>query len=214
MSSVSQAGTELLGSDRVLAIVVVAAVYIGVLVRFGMFPLMMTFLTNFIVMQGGLTADLDKLYAPTGLWLMALIAAIAAFGFYASRAGEPLFGKLGNVRRETRNGHASPFHVFRFVVRAVGVAVHGSSGHGCLGYRPRSSFRTSAYVVFQKLRRSRVVCTGRPFGASSASRTGSLRGPILGVSARPNSSCSFTDADTVPSSSYSRRARSAARHGD
>ena len=31
----------------------------------------------------------------------------------------------------------------RFSGRAVGVAVHGSSGHGCFGYRPRNSFLTS-----------------------------------------------------------------------
>jgi len=66
----------------------------GVLVGFGMFALMTTFLTNYIVMQGGMTADFSRLYAPTGLWLMALVAAAAAFGFYASRAGEPLFGKF------------------------------------------------------------------------------------------------------------------------
>jgi hypothetical protein len=59
-----------------------------------MFPLMMTFLTNRIV-TGGLTLDVNKLYAPTAIWLMALVAAMAAFGYYASRTGEPLFGKMG-----------------------------------------------------------------------------------------------------------------------
>jgi hypothetical protein len=73
--------------------VLLSAVYIGVLVRFGMFPLMMAYLTNTLV-SAGLTADVNKLYAPTSVWLMALTVAMAAFGFYASRAGEPLFGKL------------------------------------------------------------------------------------------------------------------------
>lgn len=45
----------------------------------------------------------------------------------------------------------------RFLVRAVGGAVHGSSGQGCFAYRPRISLRTSGYVCSQKLRRSRVV---------------------------------------------------------
>ena len=76
--------------------IVWSVVYIGVLVRFGMFPLMMAYLTNTIV-QSGMTADVDKLYAPTSIWLMALIVAMAAFGFYASRAGAPLFGKLGET---------------------------------------------------------------------------------------------------------------------
>jgi len=73
--------------------IILSLVYIGVLVRFGMFPLMMAYLTNNIV-TAGLTADVNKLYAPTSVWLIALVVGMAAFGFYASRAGEPLFGKL------------------------------------------------------------------------------------------------------------------------
>jgi hypothetical protein len=76
--------------------VIWSMVYIGVLVRFGMFPLMIAYLTNTIV-SSGLTADVDKLYAPTSIWLMAIVVAMAAFGFYASRAGQPLFGKLGET---------------------------------------------------------------------------------------------------------------------
>jgi hypothetical protein len=76
--------------------VAVSIIYVGVLQQFGMFPLMMTFLTNTIVVSG-LTADVSKLYAPAAIWLMVLITAMAAFGYYASRAGEPLFGKLGEA---------------------------------------------------------------------------------------------------------------------
>jgi len=78
----------------VAAAAAVALIYVGVLERFGMLPLMMTFLTNNIV-QSGLTLDASKLYAPTAIWLMALVTAMAAFGYYASRTGEPLFGKMG-----------------------------------------------------------------------------------------------------------------------
>jgi len=63
-------------------------------VYFGVFPLALAFLVNFILGQGGLTADFSRIYAPTSVWLVILVAGIAAFGFYASRAGEPLFGKL------------------------------------------------------------------------------------------------------------------------
>jgi serine/threonine-protein kinase len=73
--------------------VIVATIYVGVLERFGMFPLVMAFLTSAIA-GSGLTVDVNKLYAPTAIWLMALVAAMAAFGYYASRTGEPLFGKL------------------------------------------------------------------------------------------------------------------------
>jgi serine/threonine-protein kinase len=93
---VSQAGTEHVGVNIAYA-VVVSTTYFIVLVYFGMFSLIMAYLTYFVLAQGGLTADLSKLYAPTGIWLMLLIAAMAAFGFYASRGGEPLFGKLGET---------------------------------------------------------------------------------------------------------------------
>ena len=73
---------------------VVSAIFIGVLVRFGMFPLIISYLMNGIVSACGLTADLNKLYAPTAIWLMVLVSALAAFGYYASRAGAPLFGKF------------------------------------------------------------------------------------------------------------------------
>ena len=39
-----------------------------------------------------------------------------------------------------------------------------------------------------------MVCTGRPFGASSDRTHRRARGPTRGVSARPNSSCSLADA--------------------
>ena len=89
---VSEAGTQQLAVNIAYA-VLVSAVYMAVLVYFGMFALILSFLTNFILAQGGLTADFSKLYAPTSVWLLVLVASAAAFGFYASRAGEPLFGK-------------------------------------------------------------------------------------------------------------------------
>ena len=91
----SNSGTQQVWLNIAFAIIV-AIVYVGVLVKFGMFPLMMTFLTNNIA-ASGLTLDVNKLYAPSAIWLMVLIAVMAAFGYYASRTGEPLFGKLGET---------------------------------------------------------------------------------------------------------------------
>jgi serine/threonine-protein kinase len=88
---VSQSGTQYVWLNAAAAIVL-AVVFVSVLVQFGMFPLMMTFLINNIA-TSGLTTDVGRLYAPTAIWLMALVATMAAFGYYASRAGEPLFGK-------------------------------------------------------------------------------------------------------------------------
>ena len=89
---IAEAGTEQLSVNIIFALAVSAA-YMLVLVYFGVLAQMMAFLVNFIIGQGGLTADLSKLYAPTSVWLMALVAGLAVFGFYASRVGEPLLGK-------------------------------------------------------------------------------------------------------------------------
>ncbi len=93
---VSEAGTEQLALNVMFA-AAVSAVYMLVLVYFGMFAQMLAFLTNFILGQSGLTADLSKLYASTSIWMLVLVAGIAAFGYYASRGGEPLFGKLSET---------------------------------------------------------------------------------------------------------------------
>jgi hypothetical protein len=93
---VSEAGTEQLALNVVYALAV-SAVYLVALVYFGVFPMALAFLVNFILGQGGLTADLSKLYATTSVWLIVLVAGLAAFGFYASRAGEPLFGKVAET---------------------------------------------------------------------------------------------------------------------
>jgi hypothetical protein len=87
------AQTEQVSINEGLA-VLFAAVMMTVLVRFGMFALIMTSLSELVIRQGGLTADLTKIYAPTSVWLMLFIAGLAAFGYYASRGDEPLFGKF------------------------------------------------------------------------------------------------------------------------
>src|SRR5215471_18722977 len=93
---IAEAGTEQLALNVTFAIGV-AALFMAVLVYFGVFPLALAFCVNFVLGQGGLTADFSKTYAPTSVWLLALVAGLAAFGFYASRAGEPLFGKLSET---------------------------------------------------------------------------------------------------------------------
>src|SRR5437867_4860640 len=69
-----------------------------------------------------------------------------------------------------------------------GAAADGSSGQACFGYRPRRIFRTSGYVVRQKLARSSVIWTGRAFGASSSKTSGTRPAATRGVAARPKSS--------------------------
>jgi serine/threonine-protein kinase len=90
---VNQAGTEQPWMNFAYA-VIFSAVLMGVLVYFGMFTAIVASLVELIVRQGGLTADMSKVYASEGLLMMGLIAGLAAFGYYASRGGEPLFGKF------------------------------------------------------------------------------------------------------------------------
>jgi hypothetical protein len=90
---INEAGTEQLWINIVYALTF-SAILMGTLVYFGMFSLIVASLVGLIVRQGGLTADMSKLYASEGVLMMALIAGLAAFGYYASRGGEPLFGKF------------------------------------------------------------------------------------------------------------------------
>jgi len=64
------------------------------LVEFGMLPLTVAFFVNQVLNNAPFTLDMSKQYAATGLWTMALVAGLAAFGYYASRGAEPLLGDI------------------------------------------------------------------------------------------------------------------------
>ena len=85
-------------SESPLVGVVFALLYTGMLVAtlvyFGLLALVVAFFVYFAVNNGITTIDLSKMYAATGVWLMVAMAGLAAFGFYTSRAGQPLFGNL------------------------------------------------------------------------------------------------------------------------
>ncbi len=85
-------GTEQLVVN-VPSAIVVAAISMAVLVYFGVFAQAVAFLVNNILSYGGLTADFSKLYAPTSVSLIVLVAAMAAYGLYVARSGEPIFGR-------------------------------------------------------------------------------------------------------------------------
>ena len=86
-----------IGSDYLLAkisfAIAVTVVYMVTLIYFGLLAQTMAFLINFILGQGALTADMSKRYATTSVWLLLLVAGLAAFSFYASRGSEPLVGR-------------------------------------------------------------------------------------------------------------------------
>jgi len=49
---------------------------------------------NVAIGNGVLTLDMSKMYAATSVWMMLVIGGLAVYGFYVSRAGNPLFGTL------------------------------------------------------------------------------------------------------------------------
>lgn len=88
-----ETGTDQLALNTAFTLAV-SALYMGVLVRFGVLAMAVSFFTNAMLSQGALTADLSKVYASTSVWLLLLVGLLAMLGFYASRDGEALFGNV------------------------------------------------------------------------------------------------------------------------
>ena len=63
------------------------------LLRFGLLALVATFYTFMAMSLFPLTIDLSRPYAVASMIVTLSIAAVAAYGFYASRGAEPLFGR-------------------------------------------------------------------------------------------------------------------------
>src|SRR5439155_1258858 len=62
--------------------------------RFGLLPLVAALFTGDILIRIPLTLDVGEWYATPSNWSLVGLAGLAAFAFYASRAGRPLFGNL------------------------------------------------------------------------------------------------------------------------
>jgi hypothetical protein len=84
---------EQLAMELGIVIVGVSLVF-GVLLRFGLLALIVTFYTFMAMEALPLTTDLSRPYAISSVLLLLAIAAVASFGFYASRGDEPLFGRV------------------------------------------------------------------------------------------------------------------------
>ena len=52
------------------------------------------FLVNQALNNAPLTLDPSRPYALARMWSILLVLGLAVFGFYASRKGQPLFGRL------------------------------------------------------------------------------------------------------------------------
>jgi hypothetical protein len=83
------------GAFRTLPIFIAGVtLMVAVLLQFGLLSLVITFLTMYLTQVFPLTTDLSRPYAATSVVLMRGIAALSAYGFYASRGSEPLFGRI------------------------------------------------------------------------------------------------------------------------
>ena len=85
-------GTSFLVSLLFIALFVIPLV--GTLVYFGLLAIVVAFLCNQALNNAPLTLDLSMPFAPAMLWSLLLVAGLTTFGFYASRGGQPLFGRL------------------------------------------------------------------------------------------------------------------------
>jgi serine/threonine protein kinase len=83
---------------RLLVAIVFSAAFViptvATLVVFGLVAQATALFVNQMVNSTPLTLDVSKPYASISIWIMLAILAFAAFGFYASRAGKPVFGGI------------------------------------------------------------------------------------------------------------------------
>ena len=77
----------------ILTSVTVLSAIVYVMLRFGLLTTMTFFVVNFLLNAGVLTLDPSRWFFPTSTVLLLIVAAMAFYGFYASRGGEPLLGK-------------------------------------------------------------------------------------------------------------------------
>lgn len=72
-------------------------VYITIIVltiqHLGLLAVMVLFLVHFIISNAVVTFDTSKWFFADSVLLMLIPAALACYGFYFSRGGEPIFGR-------------------------------------------------------------------------------------------------------------------------
>jgi hypothetical protein len=89
-SSVSDAGPPWL---RGLLTLAVLAFVVFLVMRFGLLAALTFFSFDTVVGSTVLTLDPSKWFFPASAWMLALGIALAGYGFYAARGGEPLLGR-------------------------------------------------------------------------------------------------------------------------
>jgi hypothetical protein len=88
---------EMITTNRLMTLLFISAFVIpmvATLISFGLLSLVIAFLANQALNNAPLTLDLSMPYASGALWSLLLVVGLAVFGFYASRGGQPLLGRL------------------------------------------------------------------------------------------------------------------------
>jgi hypothetical protein len=83
---------EQLALELGISVLGIALIFM-VLLRYGLLALIITFYTFLAIEAFPLTTDLTRPYAGASFVVVATIAALSVFGFYASRGDEPIFGR-------------------------------------------------------------------------------------------------------------------------
>ena len=77
----------------VLTSLMTLSAIVYVMLRFGLLTAMTFFVVNFLLTAGVLTLDPSRWFFPGSTALLLIVSALAFYGFYASRGGEPLLGR-------------------------------------------------------------------------------------------------------------------------
>ena len=73
--------------------VISVSAIVFVLLRFGLLSMFTFFVINFLLISTAPTLDTSKWFFAPSLAVVLLVVAVAGYGYYASRGGEPLFGR-------------------------------------------------------------------------------------------------------------------------
>ena len=88
-------------TDNIWFLIVFAACFVTIIVLTMVYAGVLTLAIAFLVQQmlnvSPITIDWSQPHASGGLWTILLLLGLTMFGFYASRAGQPLFGRLVNT---------------------------------------------------------------------------------------------------------------------
>jgi serine/threonine protein kinase len=85
------------GGRMIITLIFVAGFVIplvATLLHFGLLSVVIAFLVYQAINNSPMTLDLSAPHAAGAVWAVLLVIGLTTFGFYASRAGQPLFGRL------------------------------------------------------------------------------------------------------------------------